>query len=81
MKDPSILHLQTLKLWDWGTVTGSFAKLKATVSDGKITNVQVVEEGSGYDSKQNTNKNYSCWKGCFNFSKDLQMGNKLYRKI
>ena len=31
-----------------GSSVGSFAKLRATVSNGKITNVQIVEQGAGY---------------------------------
>ena len=38
----------TLDVVGLGTGIGSVAKLKAIVSGGKITNVQVIEEGSGY---------------------------------
>ena len=54
-----------------GTGVGSIAKLKPIVSDGKITNVQIIEQGAGYDPAKTFIKVTPSGRECCIFSRNL----------
>jgi len=61
----------TLEVVGLGTGVGSVAELKAIVSDGKITNVEIIEQGSGYDPAKTFIKITPKWKRCGIFNTNL----------